>query len=64
MPSYEYFCEKCNKEFEETHSISTELEECPECKKNGLDPVKPKRLISGGTNFILNGGGWGSTGYS
>ena len=59
MPSYTYECESCKKEFEEFHSINTKLEECPHCKAKD-----PKRLISGGTNFILSGGGWSSSGYS
>ena len=58
MPTYTYFCEKCNKEFEEMHSINEELEECPECKTKN-----PKRLISGGTGFVLKGGGWANEGY-
>jgi putative FmdB family regulatory protein len=63
MPSYLYFCEKHN-EFEAFHSITEELEECPKCKEEGKPPEKPKRLIAGGTSFILEGGGWSSSGYT
>ena len=58
-----YFCENCQEEFEATHSISVELEECTECKLKGSDSKKPKRLIAG-TSFILKGGGWAKEGYS
>jgi len=64
MPSYLYFCATCDKEFEADHSITEELDECPVCKEAGLDPQKPKRLIAGGTTFVLNGGGWYREGYS
>lgn len=62
MPSYSYFCHINKEEFEEFHSIKTELEECPICKKKKLPNHKPKRLISL-SSFILKGGGWGSEGY-
>jgi len=59
MPTYIYFCENCKKEIEVFHSIKEELKKCPECN---LD--KFKKLIAGGSNFILNGGGWAKEGYS
>ena len=33
-------------EFEEFHSMSEQLEECPKCKEKGLPNHKPKRLIN------------------
>jgi len=51
-------------EFEEIHSITEQLEECPKCKEEGLKPQKIIRLISSNGNFILNGGGWAREGYS
>ena len=63
MPTYLYFCNECNKEFEEVHSIKEELQECPTCKELGKNPQAPKRLIST-TNFILSGGGWSKDNYS
>lgn len=63
MPTYLYEC-TIHGEFEEQHSIKESLEECPKCKKEGLSSQKPKRLIAGGTGFILNGGGWAKEGYS
>lgn len=63
MPTYLYFCEECDDEFEETHSITEELQECPQCKEKGLPAHKPKRLIAGGTAFILVGGRWARDNY-
>ncbi len=66
MPTYTYECEK-HGEFEWQHSIKDQLEECPYCKKENEGTDKPpqavKRLISGGTGFMLKGGGWASEGY-
>lgn len=49
MPTYLYLCEKNETEFEEYHSIMTQLEECPICKEKQLEQHKPKRLIAGGS---------------
>lgn len=62
MPTYLYHCEKCQKEFEAEHSINDELQECSTCKQNGLS-IKPKKLIAGGSSFILIGGGWAKDQY-
>lgn len=62
MPTYDYVCEneECNHKWEEIHSIKADpIKECPECKKETA-----KRLVSGGTGFVLAGGGWASSGYS
>lgn len=61
MPTYLYRCENCDKEFEAFHSIKEQLTECPECHKENSPP---KRLISGGNGFILNGSGWARDNYS
>lgn len=64
MPTYLYRCEK-HGEFEHQHSINDELEFCPKCQEENVDPPeKVKRLIAGGGSFILNGGGWSNSGYS
>ena len=63
MPTYTYYCE-VHGEFEEVHPITQQLEECPKCKAEGKPPQAVKRLISGGSGFILTGGGWASSGYS
>ena len=62
MPTYLYEC-SVHGEFEHQHSIKEELEFCPQCESAKLAPQKVKRLIAGGTGFILNGGGWASEGY-
>ena len=47
MPTYCYLCEVVDEEFEEFHSITKQIEECPLCKEAGREDHKPKRLISG-----------------
>ena len=64
MPTYTYECPICG-EFEYQHSIKEELEQCPLCaEKNCTSPPKVKRLIAGGSGFILNGSGWAKDNYS
>lgn len=63
MATYLYFCETCQKEFEASHSIKEELEECPRCKEAGLPANKPKRLVSS-CSFLLKGNGWSKDNYS
>lgn len=58
--TYEYECEACNHYWEEEQSIKDEpIKVCPKCGQE-----KAKRLISGNNGFILQGGGWSSTGYN
>jgi putative FmdB family regulatory protein len=60
MPTYEYGCTACGHEWEEIQRITEAPKEiCPKCAQ-----AKAHRLISGGTNFILKGGGWYSDLYS
>jgi putative FmdB family regulatory protein len=60
MPTYEYACSECNNQWEEMQRITAPpTEVCPKCGKPSAH-----RLISGGTNFILKGGGWYSDLYS
>jgi putative FmdB family regulatory protein len=60
MPTYEYACGSCGHEWEEIQRITAApLEVCPKCAKSSAH-----RLISGGTNFILKGGGWYSDLYA
>jgi putative FmdB family regulatory protein len=60
MPTYEYGCRACGHEWEETQRITeAPIELCPRCAQ-----AAAHRLISGGTNFILKGGGWYSDLYS
>lgn len=62
MPTYLYQCD-IHGEFEHQHSISENLEFCPKCQDENKSN-KVKRLISGGSGFILSGGGWAKEGYS
>jgi putative FmdB family regulatory protein len=60
MPTYEYACAACGHEWEEMQRITAApTEVCPKCVKSSAH-----RLISGGTNFILKGGGWYSDLYA
>jgi putative FmdB family regulatory protein len=60
MPTYEYGCSDCGHQWEEVQRITAPpSESCPKC-----GAAKAHRLISGGTNFILKGGGWYSDLYS
>lgn len=51
MPTYEYLCNHpdCVGEFEEFHSISTKIEQCPHCEAAGRGVQPVQRLISGGS---------------
>jgi putative FmdB family regulatory protein len=60
MPTYEYACGACGHQWDEVQRITEPpLELCPKCTKSAAH-----RLISGGTHFILKGGGWYSDLYS
>lgn len=59
MPTYEYVCESCKKQFEiEQRITEPKLKKCPKCGK-----LKLMRLVGTG-NFILKGGGWYADLYS
>jgi putative FmdB family regulatory protein len=52
--TYEYVCEACGHQWEAEQSIKdSALKTCVSCGEN-----KAKRLVSGGTGFLLKGGGW------
>ena len=60
MPTYEYACAACGHAWEQVQRITEPpVEVCPKCAASAAH-----RLISGGTNFILKGGGWYSDLYS
>ncbi len=60
MPTYEYACAACGHQWEQIQRIvEAPIEVCPKCTKSSAH-----RLISGGTNFILKGGGWYSDLYA
>jgi putative FmdB family regulatory protein len=57
--TYEYSCQACSHHWEAEQSIrESPLKTCPKC---GAEAAK--RLVSGGTGFLLKGGGWYSDGY-
>ena len=59
MPTYDYFCEKCQNTFEYFQSMSdSALEICPKCNN------KVRRLISGGSGLIFKGSGFYLTDYA
>jgi putative FmdB family regulatory protein len=52
--TYEYVCEACGHQWEAEQSIKdSPLKKCVSCSAD-----KAKRLVSGGTGFLLKGGGW------
>ena len=60
MPTYDYACGACGHEWEQVQRIvEAPIEVCPKCAQSSAH-----RLISGGTHFILKGGGWYSDLYS
>ena len=59
MPTYDYFCKKCQNTFEYFQSMSdSALEKCPKCNN------KVRRLISGGSGLIFKGSGVYLTDYA
>ena len=58
--TYEYVCEACGHQWEAEQSIKdSPLKTCVSCGAS-----KAKRLVSGGTGFLLKGGGWYADLYS
>jgi len=55
MPTYEYKCERCGYSFEMHHSMKEDPRvDCPECWASA------RRVITGGSGFILKTSGAGS----
>src|SRR3954464_5702042 len=66
MPTYEYVCEKCGHQFEQTQPMSAKaLTECPKevCPKKSWGKGKVKRSISGGAGLLFKGTGFYITDY-
>ena len=58
MPTYDYLCEDCSRQFEHFQSITSDaLTECPSCKGH------LRRLIGGGGALIFKGNGFFCTDY-
>src|SRR3954467_13484711 len=66
MPTYEYTCEKCGKNFEAFQSMRDEAyRECPKelCQQKKWGHGKVKRLIGTGAGLIFKGSGFYITDY-
>jgi putative FmdB family regulatory protein len=66
MPTYEYACEKCGKNFEAFQSMRDEpFRECPKklCRAKKWGHGKVKRLLGTGAGLIFKGSGFYTTDY-
>src|ERR1700694_6271432 len=66
MPTYEYFCTKCGKNFEAFQSMRDEpFQECTKelCRLPKWGHGKVKRLLGTGAGIIFKGGGFYQTDY-
>jgi putative FmdB family regulatory protein len=66
MPTYEYLCEKCGREFEMVQSISAKpLRICPKdlCGGKKWGRGRVKRKISAGVGLLFKGSGFYATDY-
>jgi len=66
MPTYEYHCEKCGKNFETFQSMRDEaFRQCPKelCRMAKWGRGKVKRLLGTGAGVIFKGSGFYSTDY-
>src|SRR3954468_10841088 len=66
MPTYDYSCEKCGKNFEAFQSMRDEpFRECPKelCRMKKWGHGKVKRLLGTGAGLIFKGSGFYSTDY-
>ena len=66
MPTYEYTCEKCGKNFDIYQSMRDEaLRECPKelCRQTKWGHGKVKRLLGTGAGLIFKGSGFYTTDY-
>jgi len=58
MPTYEYECTKCDKQFELQQRITDEpRKRCPDCRGKVI------RIVTGGGGFLLKGTGFHVTDY-
>jgi putative FmdB family regulatory protein len=66
MPTYEYICEKCGREFEVFQSISAKpLRVCPaaSCARKKWGRGRVKRKIGAGAGLLFKGSGFYITDY-
>jgi putative FmdB family regulatory protein len=66
MPTYDYSCQKCGKNFEAFQSMRDDpFRECPKelCRMKKWGHGKVKRLLGTGAGLIFKGSGFYSTDY-
>ena len=66
MPTYEYHCEKCGKDFEAVQSMRDDpFRECPKelCQQKKWGHGRVKRLVGAGAGLIFKGSGFYTTDY-
>ena len=66
MPTYEYHCEKCKKDFELFQSMKDNpVTTCPKekCRQKTWGKGKVRRLVGTGAGLIFKGSGFYSTDY-
>jgi len=66
MPTYEYECAKCHKDFEIFQSMKDDaLKTCPKdkCRQKTWGKGKIKRKVGAGAGFIFKGSGFYITDY-
>lgn len=66
MPTYQYFCSKCEQEFEIFQSMTEKpLAICPEpfCRMRKWGRGRVKKLIGAGAGLIFKGTGFHTTDY-
>jgi putative FmdB family regulatory protein len=66
MPTYEYHCQKCGKNFDAFQSMRDEpFQECPKehCQMKKWGHGKVKRLLGTGAGLIFKGSGFYTTDY-
>ena len=66
MPTYEYHCEKCKKDFELFQSMKdAPVATCPkeQCRQKTWGKAKVRRLLGTGAGLIFKGSGFYTTDY-
>ncbi len=66
MPTYEYLCEKCGREFEKFQSMAEKpLKTCPKelCGLKSWGKGRVRKLISAGAGLLFKGSGFYITDY-
>lgn len=64
MPTYEFECQECQAKFEHEMNVNDLPNLNLLCPNPDCSGTQFKRLISGGSGFVLSGGGWAKDGYS